>query len=55
MKRPQARPVDPVAAVKVRLAIRWQVPVEDISDQRVRDLIEQSLAERGEQTVGWLR
>ena len=54
MNRPQARPVDPVQAIKVRLALRWKVPVEDISDQRVRDIIERSLAERGEQTVGWI-
>lgn len=55
MRRDQARPVDPVQAVKVRLAIRWNVPLRDISDQRVKEVIAADLAERGEEVVAFQR
>jgi hypothetical protein len=51
----QARPVDPVQAVRIRLAIRWKVAPEDISDHRVKTLIAKALEDRGEAVVAFQR
>ena len=55
MKRPQARPVDPVQTVRVRLAIAWRVRPEDISDHRVQQYIARVLEDRGETVLGFQR
>jgi hypothetical protein len=54
-RRLQARLVDPWQAAKVALAINWQVRPEDISDQRVEDMLAKVARRGGEEVVLWQR
>jgi hypothetical protein len=50
----QARLIDHTQAAKVRLAIRWRVNPEDISDRRARVEIVHDLLTQGEEVVAWM-
>lgn len=50
----QAHIVDPMQAVKVRLAIMWRVHPDSVSDHRVRGWVAKQLAARGEEVMAWL-
>lgn len=60
VRQRQATRVDPVQAMKVQLATRLGVPVEEIGDARVeleldryRAEVREQAADRGEEVLGW--
>lgn len=54
-KRWQASVVDTVQAEKVQLAIRWGVPVSEVSERSALRAATERLLALGEDVLGWIK